>query len=275
MGNDDPPYDWSGARGRKWLACIAGMEATLAPADEPLIRALDVRIGERLRVADIACGGGGTTIAIGRAGEGTHDVRGFDVSAELVAYARTRGSEIPFAVADVSTARPDRPFDRLCSRFGVMFFADPPAAFANLRSWLRPGGRFAFAVWGPLAENEWMSVVREVVAGVVELPRSDPDAPGPYRYADEQKLVALLTGAGFERIESRPLHALLPVGGALSPADAASFALASQSTFDELLARAGDDARRAAHAALTARFADHVHDGAVSLPSRVTILTGY
>jgi hypothetical protein len=81
-----------------------------------------------------------------------------------------------------------------------MFFADPPSAFENLRGWLAAGGRVAFAVWGPVEDNAWMAATRAAVADAVAVPPADPDAPGPFRYADADPFVALLTRAGFHDV---------------------------------------------------------------------------
>jgi SAM-dependent methyltransferase len=151
--------DWAAARGEKWRAQLTGMEAMLARVDEPLIRAL--HLDAPCRIADIGCGGGTTLEILRRAPRGSV-VRGFDLSATLIELARGRKRSgdraIAFEIADMATATaPVEPYDRLVSRFGIMFFDDPRAAFANLVRWLAPGGKFAFAAWGPLAENPWMT----------------------------------------------------------------------------------------------------------------------
>src|SRR5262249_27539963 len=146
---------------------------------------------------------------------------------------------IAFTVADVVTApTPSVPFDRLVSRFGVMFFHDPLAAFHNLFRWLAPGGRFAFAVWGPLADNPWVTTVRKVGAEVLDLPPSHPEAPGPFRYADVDKLLTLLDQTGFEQLAVVDFREAIAIGGGLSAPLAASFALAAFSSFGEMLERA-------------------------------------
>ena len=173
-----------------------------------------------------------------------------------------------------TAAPPAGPYDRLVSRFGIMFFDDAPAAFANLARWLAPGGRFAFAAWGPTADNPWMTNVRDAAAEVVEVPTPDPEAPGAFRYADADKLLALLSGAGFGELDARDWRGLLPIGGGLPPAEAASFALATFASFGELLAKAGDEALGQARRSLTARLARHQHQGHVQLDARVHIFTG-
>ena len=150
----------------------------------------------------------------------------------------------------------------------------PAAAFANLAGWLRPGGRFAFGVWGPVAENPWMATIRQSVAEAVELPPPDHEAPGPFRYADAGRLLGLLGQAGYERLEVRDWYGMLPFGGGLPAAEAASFALASFSSFCELLTGAGEQALRDARASLTARLSRHERDGAVGMEACVHIFTG-
>jgi len=276
MSHGENTAVWSAARGEKWGAQLSGMEATLEPIDEPLIRAL--QIDAPARIAEVGCGGGGTALALLRKAPAGSVVHGFDVSPSLIelARARTRPDEraLVFDVADMATAAPERPYDRLVSRFGVMFFDEPRAALANLLRWLEPGGRFAFAVWGRPSDNPWMTSVRDVVSRVAPLPRTDPEAPGPFRYADSDKLLSLLEGAGFDRLGVEDWRGALPIGGALPPAEAAHFALSSFSSFGELLARAGDDAHSEALRALTALFSRHQKDGAVRMDATVRIVTG-
>ena len=268
--------DWNAARGDKWSAQLSGMEATLLPIDDPLIRALALEAPSR--IADIGCGGGGTAIEIARRAPAGSVVHGFDISPSLVERARGRthpGEHGPvFEVADMTSAAPAKPYDRLVSRFGVMFFDAPQAAFSNLVRWLEPGGRFAFAVWGPPSENPWMTSVREVVTRVVDVPRAEPDAPGPFRYADSDRLLALLDRAGLSELDVHEWRGALPIGGGLPPAEAANFALSAFASFGELLAKAGGEALSEARRSLTASWSHHRVDGAVRLDACVRIFTG-
>lgn len=275
--NDNPAAsDWAAARGDKWRAQLSGMESMLMPIDAPLIDALWLEAP--CRIADVGCGGGGTATEILRRAPAGSVVHGFDISPALIALARGRPQPeeraIVFDVADMATAAPDKPYDRLVSRFGVMFFDDPNAAFANLLRWLGPGGRFAFAVWGRPSDNPWFTCVRDVVAQIIEMPPSDPDAPGPFRYADADTLLALLARAGFATLEVRDWRGALPIGGALAPAAAAHFAIAAFSSFGELLANAGDAALNDAHRSLTTCLSHHQHAGAVRMDATVRIVTG-
>ena len=168
----EPVADWAAARSDKWRRQLAGLEAMLAPIDEPLIKAL--ALNAPVRVADVGCGGGATTIEVLRRAPAGSVAHGLDLSPALIEVARRRhgahDSSVAFEVADMGTMAPPEPsYDRLISRLGVMFFNDPPAAFANLRRWLVPGGRFAFAVWGPVDDNAWMTATRAAVAEAIDL----------------------------------------------------------------------------------------------------------
>jgi SAM-dependent methyltransferase len=277
MNEKPAATDWSAARGEKWRAQLPGMEAMLKPVDEPLIRSLNLEAS--CRIADIGCGGGGTTLEILRRAPAGSVVHGFDISPALIELARSRRPSderaIAFEIADVAKSpAPEERYDRLVSRFGVMFFDDPLAAFANLVKWLVPGGRFAFAAWGPLVENRWMTTVRQVVAEIIHLPPSDPNAAGPFRYAEADRLLTLLDRAGYGEINMSDWRGRLPLGGAVPVTAAADFALASFGSFGELLAEAGDEVLRDARRSLTARLSPCVQDGAIWLDACVHIFTG-
>jgi SAM-dependent methyltransferase len=276
MNENPAASDWAAARGERWRAQLSGMEPTLMPIDEPLIAALKLDVP--CRIAEVGCGGGGTTIEILKRAPAGSTVHGFDISPGLIELARGRTPvgerAVAFEVADMATAAPKEPYDRLVSRLGVMFFDDPPAAFANLARWLAPRGRLAFAVWARQSENPWLTTVRDVVARIVEMPRPDPSAPGPFRYADPDTLLGLLNRAGFADLEVRPWRGTLTIGGGLPPEKAAEFALSSFSSFGEVLAKAGDEAAAEAQRALTARFFDYQKDGVVRLDACVHLFTG-
>jgi trans-aconitate methyltransferase len=276
MNEKPSPPDWGAARGEKWSAHLPGLEAMLRPVDDPLIRALQLE--KPSRIAEVGCGGGGTTMEVRRRAPLGSVVHGFDLSPKLIEVAQGRWPSddrgLVFAVADMATAAPETPYDRLLSRFGVMFFDDAPAAFANLARWLAPGGRFAFAVWGRASDNPWYARVREEVARVVEVPELDPDAPGAFRYAEPDTFLTLLETAGFTTLEVNDWRGALAVGGGRPAAEAARFALSSFSTFAEMLERAGDDARDTAERALTTFFSSREQGGVVHLEACVHIVTG-
>ena len=249
----------------------------LEPVDEPLIHALDLRAP--LRIADIGCGGGGTTLEIMRLAPAGSVVHGFDVSPALIEVAqerkRSKQSAAAFTLVDMeSVTAPETLYDRVVSRFGIMFFRDPHRAFSNMLAWLAPTGRFAFATWDHASENPWLFHVRDVVANHVDVPVPGPDEPGPFRYGNIDTLLQLLQRVGFAGLEVRNWRGRFSIGGELPPAEAANFALASFSSFSELLAQAGPEVMNNARHALTTRFSEYVENGAVRLDASVHIVVG-
>jgi len=201
------------------------------------------------------------------------------VSSTLIQAARERvvgdSRAVEFEVRDMGTAPPpEEKYDRLVSRNGVMFFADPPAAFRNLARWLAPGGRFAFAVWSPPTDNPWLTTVREVVSRIVELPPADPRGPDLFRYAEVETLLALLGESGFGELEVRPWRGTVSFGVARSAEDAASFALDAFGSFKALLTAAGEGALERAHRELAARLAPHQSEEGVRMGAGEHIVTG-
>lgn len=267
--------DWASQRGEKWSAQLEGMEAMLAPVDDPLIEALQLD-GKPCRIADTGCGGGGATLAIARRAAAGSVVHGYDISPALIDRARARGNATAeFYLADTSTAQPPAPYDRLASRFGIMFFDDPATAFANLRGWLAPGGRFAFAAWAAPSANPWMKLVKDTVAEFIDVPKVDPDAPGPFRYAEAPKLIALLQGAGFGEVDVREWRGKLPVGGGLPAAEAVKFALDGFSSLADWIKTEQDrQAMVKAAEVLTGRFSKYVEQGVVRIDAHVHLFTG-
>jgi SAM-dependent methyltransferase len=180
------------------------LELQLAPLGRRALEALAPRPGDN--VLDIGCGGGETTLQLVRAVAPDGAVVGVDLSPAMLAFAlrAAEGCErVRFVHADAQVF-PFEPasFDAAFSRFGVMFFTDPAAAFANIRRGLRPNGRLAFVCWRALEENELD--ILPLKAGFVHLPPQpahDPDAPGPFAFADPNRVRGILESAGFREIE--------------------------------------------------------------------------
>ncbi len=188
---------WNGEGGEHWVKQQAQTDAVLAPVADAILAHAAPQASDR--VLDIGCGCGSTTLLL--APKVAH-VTGLDISAPMLAVARARGAGIPnidWVQADASAYTPDVPFDLLFSRFGVMFFGDPVAAFTTLRRALRPGGKLAFVCWRPITENPWMQAPLHAAygAGAPRLPKPGADDPGPFAFADPDKVTRILTGAGF------------------------------------------------------------------------------
>ncbi len=191
---------WSGPGGENWVNEQARMEAMLAPVADTILAAAAPRSGES--VLDIGCGYGITAARLAQSVGPTGHVIGLDVSPPMLALARTRTAEmanIEWVEADATTyAFPAASIDLLFSRFGVMFFGDPVAAFTNLRRAARPTGRLVFTCWRGIEENPWLHVPSRAVGAHVTLPsRPEPDDPGMLSFADPARVSRILTQAGF------------------------------------------------------------------------------
>ena len=198
---------WNEAAGPTWADLQGPLDRQLAPLGRAAMAALAPRPGER--VLDIGCGAGGTSLQLAQAVAPGGDVTGVDISRPLLEVARQRASGIPglsFVEADAQTYPFETAgFDAVFSRFGVMFFADPTAAFANIRRALKPGGRLAFVCWRAPAENPIMTL--PMAAALAHLPPPappEPGAPGPFAFADPERVRTILGTAGFTDIAVTP-----------------------------------------------------------------------
>jgi SAM-dependent methyltransferase len=207
--------DWNGRSGEQWVANQARLDAMLAAFGDAAIEA--AAIGEGEQILDVGCGAGATSQALAaRVGPRGH-VLGVDISAPLIDRAREAaptGAPLAFELADAGTAAlPGQAFDLLFSRFGVMFFDDPAAAFAHMRGALKPAGRLAFVCWRGGAENDWVRLPMAAVASLVPLPPPpDPEAPGPFSFGDSGRVARILTEAGFTDVSIAPFDHPVPFG---------------------------------------------------------------
>src|SRR5262245_44787664 len=138
----DPIQYWNGPAAARWVAGQEHLDLMLAPFQDALLARARPVAGER--AVDIGCGCGATTLALAAAVAPGGAAVGLDVSAPMLAHARERARGLDaasFVEGDAATYALAPPADLLVSRFGVMFFGDPPAAFVNMFRMLRPGGR--------------------------------------------------------------------------------------------------------------------------------------
>jgi ubiquinone/menaquinone biosynthesis C-methylase UbiE len=177
--NDAQIEFWNGPGGSRWVKEQEELDRSLAPFAQALFARAALTSGER--VVDVGCGCGVTSLAASALVGAAGSVLGVDVSAPMLARAKERADGLPnvsFELSDATTHGFARSFDAVVSRFGVMFFANPVAAFANLRSALRPGGRVVFIAWRSAPENPWVRIPGEAAsAHVPPLPRPGPDDP--------------------------------------------------------------------------------------------------
>lgn len=195
---------WGGA-GPVWHRLQARLDAQVDEHGLTAIDALAPAPGEV--VLDVGCGTGTSTFQLAeRVGAGGF-VQGLDISQTMVDAATARAGElgvtnVAFGVGDAQVEPFEPVADAAFSRFGVMFFADSAAAFANIGTALCPGGRLGFVCWQGPERNPWAS--RPMAAAMEHLDMAlsrDPGAPGPFALADADALAATLAGAGFAAVD--------------------------------------------------------------------------
>jgi SAM-dependent methyltransferase len=200
---------WSGPEANHWLVHEHRYERMGVPFTRLVLDAAAVARTDR--VLDIGCGTGSTTCTTARAADDGQAL-GVDISRPLLQRAEQRArhdglTNVRFEHGDAQTYRlAPQGFDVAISRFGVMFFSDPTAAFANIARGLRPGGRIAFVCWQPLANNEWITMLASAAAQHIPLPPPDePGSPGPFSLGDRQHLAAVLDAAGLVDVAIQPV----------------------------------------------------------------------
>lgn len=274
--NSEQIAEWNGAVGDRWAEMQAELDALIAPFGEDGLKAAAARPGER--VIDVGCGCGDTSLVLARTVGASGQVTGIDISKVMLDVARRRADEagltqLGFEQADASNAALPQGADLIFSRFGVMFFAAPVPAFAHMRRALKDRGRLAFVCWQAARDNPWASV--PVIAGrqAVGLTQQsqDPHAPGPFAFADETRVRAILLEADFKDVEAEPGEHPMMLG---SSARSAAEAAVRMGPVSRVVREAGPeaapriiDAIEKALAPLAAR------DGSVALPGRTWIVT--
>lgn len=273
-----PTHDWNGDSGDRWAANIERLDRMLQEFGDAAIAAADARAGER--VIDIGSGSGTSSFALAQRVGAEGQVLGVDISRQLVALAEsltTKDQPVAFLYADAGTSPlPTAHFDLLFSRFGVMFFDDPVAAFAHMRRALKPGGRMAFVCWRAAAENDWVRLPMAAIRDIVEVAPADPEAPGPFTFGNRERLEGILTAAGFADIDIAPFDAVIPYGhGATREAavdDALDMAFEVGPLSRALADQPGDVRDRAADA-VRAAFAQRPGETSVLIDGAAWIVT--
>jgi SAM-dependent methyltransferase len=209
VGTEKPQQAlWNGRSGEAWVAEQALLDRLLQPFETLLVSAA-AETGAR-DLLDVGCGTGATTLAAARRlGSGAR-CTGVDISAPMLALARKRAEQdrLParFILADAEDHPfPPAAFDLILSRFGVMFFADPVAAFANLRRAARPGGALRFFVWRGPEDNPYMTTAERAAAPFLDLPPRSTDAPGQFAFARQECVRRILAESGWREIAVEPL----------------------------------------------------------------------
>jgi SAM-dependent methyltransferase len=268
---------WNEVAGPRWVGRQGMQEARNVEMLAILLEEARPQPGEQ--VLDVGCGTGVTTEPYARAVMPGGHVTGVDISQPMLDAALRRMEErgitnVTLLLADAQVHPfPPAAFDLLTSRCGLMFFADPTAAFRNLLAALKPGGRLCAAVWAALAENTHWKIPFEIAVRHLGPPASTPPhAPGPHVFGDRDYLHAVLSGAGFADIatEERQFHLHGDTPAVL--AEHVGMFGAVQRLMDE---KGADDATRQAIITETeAAFAAFAGDGGVRLPATFLLVRG-
>jgi SAM-dependent methyltransferase len=265
--NRDQAALWNDAAGRNWVDMQDILDRMLAPFETLLVE--EAFPGEGRRVLDIGCGAGATTMGMARRlGPGGFCL-GVDISGPLVASAKARAAEegLPtaaFVQADAQTyAFEVEDFDAVISRFGVMFFDDPEAAFGNIRRAAQRGAGLHFVAWRSPAENPFMTTAARAAARYLpEIPAPAPSAPGQFGFADGERVRQILDASGWTDINVRPVDVPMVVP------EADLMAYVTRMGPVGLVLQAADKAKRAEVAGvLAAAFEPFIREGAARFTS--------
>jgi SAM-dependent methyltransferase len=273
--NADQRTFWNADPARNWVAFQPQLDAQLVEVTDRLLAACAPRSGER--VLDVGCGAGGSTFALAEAVGPRGEVLGLDLSEPLLARAEERRRELGLGNVRFETGdAEDHPFapggfDLAASRFGVMFFADPVAAFRNIARALAAGGRLAFVAWAGPEHNPWITIpLGAAVARLGPVAPTPPDAPGPMAFRDASRVVGLLEAAGLRDARAEPVDLGLANPGGL---DAVMELIGNIGPLARMLREKGGTAedRAAILAAVRAEFAAFATGDGVRLPARVIV----
>ena len=256
---------WNGANGQMWADEQLRMDRRLGDLSAAVMGLAAARSGEH--VLDIGCGCGTTTFELATHVGHSGSVIGVDISAPMLAVAttRNRAPNVTFVEADASTFAFEGDRDLIFSRFGVMFFADPVAAFTNIRAALAPGGRLAFICWRPMMDNPWAATPFNAAKHLLPAPAAgatDPSAPGPFAFADAARTTSILESAGFSNVAVEALDSTMFLGETLDEATDATFDVGPLA---RAIAGADGATRDNARRAVLASLADSVTSEGVTM----------
>ena len=276
MSNTEQVEYWNGKVGETWARMQERMDRALTPVTAALLSLAAPQPGED--ALDIGCGSGETTLALAGAVGDDGNATGVDISEPLLARARQRAqdmlSDADFINADAATHHDEIGYDLIVSRFGVMFFDDPAAAFANIRALAAPGGRLCFACWQPPVENGWATFPLTALAALLPTQAlSDPHAPGPFAFADPERVHAILAGAGWSDIVFHAVPFTMVIGEGDEPVAAAVVFNLRIGPAARAIRDAGRDIEPAARNILATALAGFAVDGVIGLPGAVWLVS--
>jgi ubiquinone/menaquinone biosynthesis C-methylase UbiE len=268
---------WNSAQTRAWADEYEVIDRLFAGLTRVALDHAAPKLGER--VIDIGCGSGTTVLELAARVGPTGYVLGADVSKpsvekaqERIAAAGVQQAEI--MLCDVSTHTfPANSFDLVFSRFGVMFFADPVAAFANIHKAMKSDGRLAVAVFRTPQENKWATAALAAVRHLLPpITPPGPEDPGQFSWADAARVHRILETAGFQDISLTPHDPEMPLAGRGGAAEAASF-MSRVGPVVRAMSDASEQRRKEVRAALEAFFKIHEGPQGIVLPGAIWVVT--
>lgn len=269
---------WAGEMGDKWNTYLDQFESMIAPVGESALAAANFQPGEE--VIDIGCGGGITSFQIAQKVTSTGHVTGLDLSPTLVATSKKRAADLGLANVDIVEGDAgkidlkDKQYDCLFSRFGIMFFEDPEAAFKHMHGFIKPGGRLNFACWGPPPANPWVFQLMEIAKKYVEVPPSDPTAPGPFAFSDPERVQDILAKAGFSDVVCTSCDGEQLVGGAGATPEIAARFVMDVLFIGDLLENESEEVKVSAYNDLVAFLQDYQTEAGVVLKCNIWLVSG-
>ena len=268
---------WSSEPGYKWIAKETFLDAAFAAILGRLLERTDIRVGESL--LDIGCGTGASTLAAALKTGSTGLVTGLDIAVQMLDRARRRSDDAglqntSFILADAQThSFVAESFDAIISRFGLMFFANPVAALANIATALKPSGRLVFAAWGPVAGNPWFTIPRDAAIARLGKPLpADPFAPGPLAFQDVDRVTKLMKQAGLRDVRGETeIVPIVPFVTARKAAGIATMLGPAARMMKEFSGTAADGA--AIETAVAEAFAKFETENGISVPATINFFS--
>ena len=279
MSNAEQIEYWNGDAGKRWAAQDNTMERLLQPITEALLAHANVE--GCISALDIGCGGGSQSMMLAARLGPDAKVLGVDISEPMLQVARQKPpgagpnlARVDFMQADAATqVFAADSFDLLFSRFGVMFFDDPVAAFSNVRSAIKPGGRLAFCCWQALKNNDWTWIPLQAALQHLPPPEAPaPNAPGPFAFADPERVSSILGDSGFGDIAVTP-HCMTMRFSEAPTLQESVRELAKIGPIGRLLTDQDEAVLEKVFAAMEEVLQPYYRDGALNLPAAIWMVT--
>lgn len=223
LTNKDMSEFWNGGGGLNWMRFQSRLEKSLKLFGQQAISA--AKIKDKEKILDVGCGWGDTSFDLAQCIGSNGHVRGLDISDFILEQARSRRDwlgvdNIEFECLDVESCNFEpEVYDVVFSRFGVMFFNDPVAAFKNIKAALKPNGRLVFVCWQSVKANQWVNLPYEISTNHVPVTQEpNPEAPGGFSFGNADRVKQILNDAEFNNIIVKPYKTKFNVGDTLEEA---------------------------------------------------------